>query len=124
MVSGPSREDLRAFWDRPALRPLRIYVGLRSSETLRERARLAVDELRRVEAFERRILVVATPTGTGWIDDGAVDTLEYVHGGDTAIVSMQYSYLPSWITILVEPDRPVDSARCASGIRLGPDEAR
>ncbi len=49
------------------------------------------------------MLVVATPTGTGWLDPGAVDTLEYLHSGDTAIVSMQYSYLPSWITILVDP---------------------
>ncbi len=28
-----------------------------------------------------------------------------MHRGDTAIVSMQYSYLPSWITILVDPQR-------------------
>ena len=62
-------------------------------------------------AFERSVLVVATPTGTGWLDPGAVETVEYLHGGDTAIVSMQYSYLPSWITLLVEPDRPVESAR-------------
>ena len=50
------------------------------------------------------------PTGTGWLDPGAVDTLEYLHAGDTAIVSMQYSYLPSWITILVDPTRSRDSA--------------
>jgi uncharacterized membrane protein len=56
------------------------------------------------------VLVVATPTGTGWLDPGGVDTLEYLHAGDTAIVSMQYSYLPSWITILVDPDHSQDSA--------------
>jgi uncharacterized membrane protein len=53
---------------------------------------------------------VATPTGTGWLDPGAVDTVEYLHAGDTAIVSMQYSYLPSWLTILVDPARSRDSA--------------
>ncbi len=56
------------------------------------------------------MLVIATPTGTGWLDPGAVDTLEYLHAADTAIVSMQYSYLPSWLTILVDPERPRDSA--------------
>jgi uncharacterized membrane protein len=55
--------------------------------------------------------VVATPTGTGWLDPGAVDTLEYLHEGDTAIVAMQYSYLPSWLTILVDPTRSRESAR-------------
>ena len=41
--------------------------------------------------------------------EGAVDSIEYLHRGDTAIVSMQYSYLPSWITILVDPVRSIDS---------------
>ncbi len=57
------------------------------------------------------MLVVATPTGTGWLDPGAVDTLEYLHAGNSAIVSVQYSYLPSWITILVDPNRSRDTAR-------------
>jgi uncharacterized membrane protein len=63
-----------------------------------------------VGGFKRSLLVIATPTGTGWLDPGAVDSLEYLHAGDTAIVSMQYSYLPSWITILVEPTHSRDSA--------------
>jgi uncharacterized membrane protein len=71
---------------------------------------LALDELERVGGFDRSVLVVATPTGTGWLDPGAVDTLEYLHAGDTAIVSMQYSYLPSWITILVDSNRSREAA--------------
>jgi uncharacterized membrane protein len=76
-----------------------------------ERADLALQELKRVGGFERSVLVVATPTGTGWLDPSAVDTLEYVHAGDTAIVSMQYSYLPSWLTILVDPQRSKEAGR-------------
>jgi uncharacterized membrane protein len=57
----------------------------------------------RVGAFDRSVLIVAVPTGTGWMDPAAMDTLEYLHGGDTAIVAMQYSYLTSWISLLVEP---------------------
>ena len=55
--------------------------------------------------------MVATPTGTGWLDPSAVDALEYLHAGDTAIVSIQYSYLPSWLTLWVDPDRSRVAAR-------------
>lgn len=104
IVTGPTREQLSQFWQREALQPLRVYAGVRSADTIDERATLAVEELKRVGGFERSLLIVATPTGTGWLDPGGVDTVEYLHAGDTAIVSIQYSYLPSWITILVDPE--------------------
>jgi uncharacterized membrane protein len=110
VVAGPTQKEISEFLGREAQRPLRVYVGLNSRETAQERAQLALEELVRVGGFERSVLVVATPTGTGWLDPGAVDTLEYLHAGDTAIVCTQYSYLPSWITILVEPEHPRDSA--------------
>lgn len=111
LATGPTKESISQFRDQPAKRPVRVYVGLRSRPTKRLRAQLALEELKRVGGFERSVLVIATPTGTGWLDPSAVDTLEYLHGGDTAIVSMQYSYLPSWITILVDPHHSIDSAR-------------
>jgi len=111
LVDGPTQPQLSAFINGDSLRPLRVYVGFNADKTPQQRATLALEELQRVGAFDRSLLVVATPTGTGWLDPGAVDTLEYLHAGDTAIVSMQYSYLPSWITILVDPNRSRDSAR-------------
>ena len=111
LVGGPTAERIGEFLGRKAMRPVRVYVGLGCGETASDRAALALKELIRVGGFERSVLVVATPTGTGWLDPGAVDTLEYLHAGDTAIVSMQYSYLPSWITILVEPEGSRDAAR-------------
>jgi uncharacterized membrane protein len=111
VVTGPTQESISEFWGGEAKRPLRVYVGMTSRETMQERAELALEELQRVGGFERSVLIVATPTGTGWLDPGAVDTVEYLHRGDTAIVSMQYSYLPSWITILVDPVRSRESAR-------------
>lgn len=107
---GPTREQIATFLGRPAQQPLRVYVGQRSGETAQQRAAMALQELIRVGAFERSLLVVATPTGTGWLDPAAVDTLEYLHAGNTAIVATQYSYLPSWITILVDPRRSIESA--------------
>jgi uncharacterized membrane protein len=110
VAAGPTKERISEFWGKEAMQPLRVYVGLDTAETAQERARLALHELLRVDGFDRKVLVVATPTGTGWLDPGAVDTVEYLHAGDTAIVSMQYSYLPSWLTILVDPARSRDSA--------------
>jgi len=110
LTTGPTKEDIREFYTHGAIRPIRVYVGMRSRETPEERAKLALAELKRTGGFERSLLVVATPTGTGWLDPSAVDPLEYLHGGDTAIVSIQYSYLPSWITLLVDPKCSIESA--------------
>jgi uncharacterized membrane protein len=110
IAAGPTKEGISEFLGREAKRPLRVYVGLASRETVEERADLALQELIRAGGFKRALLVVATPTGTGWLDPGAVDTFEYLHAGDTAIVTMQYSYMPSWLTILVDPTRSRDSA--------------
>lgn len=108
---GPSQADIDDFWQAETMQPIRVYAGMRSADTKRQQAKLALDELIRLGGFKRSVLVVATPTGTGWLDPGAVNSIEYMHRGDTAIVSTQYSYLPSWITILVDPERSIESAR-------------
>lgn len=110
VAAGPTRDSIGEFLGADAKKPLRVYVGFSTKEMVEDRAELALQELIRVGGFDRKLLVVATPTGTGWLDPGAVDTLEYLHGGDTAIVTMQYSYLPSWLTILVDPSRSRESA--------------
>lgn len=109
--TGPTQEEISAFSGKEAMQPLRVYVGLRSAETVEERAELALAELRRVGAFNRSVLVLVTPTGSGWIDPGAVDTLEYLHNGDTAIAALQYSYLPSSITLFVYPELAQESSQ-------------
>lgn len=102
--SGPTSAEIGAFFQGAALDPIRVYVGMNSAETADERAKLALQELKRTGAFERSILIVVVPTGTGMIDPGALDTVEYLHRGDIASVAMQYSYLASWLSLLVEPD--------------------
>jgi uncharacterized membrane protein len=109
--SGPSRAELEQFLGRPAIQPIRVYAGLGSADNVEARAELALDELVRVGGFERSILVVAVPTGTGWMDPGATDTLEYLHAGDTAIVAVQYSYLTSPISLFVEPGYSIAAGR-------------
>jgi len=100
LVSGPDLTALQATSESPVREPVRVYVGLDAAPSLAERARLAVAELERAGGFDREVLLIATATGTGWVDPYAASALEYVHGGDTAVVSMQYSSLPSWLSLL------------------------
>lgn len=109
VAGGPSRVELEAFNGRPAREPVRVYVGLGSGETAAARARIAVAELARTGGFTREILCVVTPTGTGWVDPAIVDSLEHMFNGDTAVVAAQYSYLPSWLSLLVDDQRARDA---------------
>ncbi len=111
-VSGTLTTDrLATFSGAGAMQPIRVYAGLNSAETIEERVELAMAELERTGAFERSVLTVITPTGTGWVDPGAIDSLEYLHHGDVASVAVQYSYLPSWLSLLAQPDYGEATAR-------------
>jgi uncharacterized membrane protein len=108
---GPDAEELRAFAGTTGPSPIRVYVGLDSASTAKERAALAVRELQRTGAFDRRVLCLITTTGTGWVNARAVDPLEYMYNGDTALVATQYSYLPSPISFLVDKERAREAGR-------------
>lgn len=111
-VSGaPSVGELERFGGPGAQDPIRAYVGLESAPTSRQRAQLAVQELQRTGAFSRRVLCVITTTGTGWVNEQGVTPLEYMYNGDTALVALQYSYLPSWISFLVDKERAREAGR-------------
>jgi uncharacterized membrane protein len=110
VAAGPSREDIEAFTGATAREPIRVYVGLNSDETPQARARLALQELKRVAAFDRSVVVITMPTGTGWIDPESQPAVEYLHRGDIATVSVQYSYLASWLALLVDPDYGAETA--------------
>jgi uncharacterized membrane protein len=111
IASAPTAAQLQPFAKKPAMDPIRVYVGLRSAQTPAERAKQALEELKRTGAFDRSLLVVITPTGTGWVDPEAIDPAEYLHDGDIASVAVQYSYLASWLSLLVEPGYGAETAR-------------
>jgi uncharacterized membrane protein len=111
VATGPTRAELGEFLGRDALEPVRVYVGLQSAETPQERAKLALEELKRAGGFERSVLLIVMPTGTGWVDPAAMNPVEYLHRGDIASVAMQYSYLASWLSLLVEPGYGGEAAR-------------
>ncbi|WP_279477571.1 alpha/beta-hydrolase family protein [Aureimonas sp. SK2] len=111
VAAGPTAADIERFTGEPAMEPLRVYVGLNSADTIEERIDLAFQEMLRVGAFERSVLVVTMPTGTGWMDQAGQMPLEYLHRGDVATVAVQYSYLASWLALMVEPTYGADTAR-------------
>lgn len=88
------------------MEPIRVYAGLDSADSLEAAADLVVAELDRTNAWDREILVVATTTGTGWVDPSMSTALEYMHGGNTATAAMQYSFLPSWISFVSDRTTP------------------
>ncbi|WP_406282655.1 alpha/beta hydrolase [Nocardia sp. NBC_00881] len=99
---GPTASRITSVTGRPSKEPIRAYVGLESAEEGEEQAELAVSELERTGAFDRKVLVVVTTTGTGWVNAMATGAIEYMYGGDTAIVATQYSYLPSVLSFLAD----------------------
>ncbi|WP_338764964.1 alpha/beta-hydrolase family protein [Nocardia vulneris] len=91
--------------------PIRVYVGVESAPSLESRVALAVRELERSGAFERSHLVLMVPTGSGWIDKNAVRGFEERFGSDVALVGLQYSFAPSWVTFVFGRDQAVTAAR-------------
>ena len=82
-----------------AATPIRAYVGLESAATEQERVDLAMRELERTGAFDRAWLMIASPTGTGYVNYAAASILEFLTRGDCATVAMQYSARPSPLSL-------------------------
>lgn len=110
VTEGPRKTDIEVFSGRTALEPIRVYSGLRSADSPEEQAQLALADLIQMGAFSRSLLVIATPTGTGWVDNNGIAPLEYMHDGDIATVAVQYSYLQSPLSLILEPGRSQASA--------------
>ncbi|WP_327279904.1 MULTISPECIES: alpha/beta hydrolase [unclassified Streptomyces] len=109
--SGPSAQTIGAFTHRTAQEPIRAYAGLETSDDTESRAARAVADLERAGGFERTNLLVMTTTGSGWVDPAAVDSFEYLGNGDSATVAIQYSYLPSWMSYLVDQSKAREAGR-------------
>jgi uncharacterized membrane protein len=104
VADGPTVAQLTPFNGTPAVEPIRAYAGLNSADGIKAIAELAAEELARTGGLSRAVVAVATTTGTGWINEAEASALEYMFNGDTAIVSLQYSFLPSWLSFLVDKE--------------------
>ncbi|WP_341864236.1 alpha/beta-hydrolase family protein [Gymnodinialimonas sp. 57CJ19] len=110
VLNGPDAEDIAALTGRDAMDPIRVYVGRAQADTPQERADIALAELQRQGGFDREVMVIALPPGTGWLDPGAMDPVDYMHNGDIATVSAQYSYMQSPLALILETRSGLDQA--------------
>jgi uncharacterized membrane protein len=117
---GPSANDIQKATGQPAMAPIRVYSGLASAPDAEARAALAVRDLERAGGFQRKNLLVVTTTGSGWVDPALSDSFEYLSDGDSAIVAIQYSYLPSWISYLVDQSKAREAGRALFDAVYGP----
>lgn len=83
-----------------AVTPIRIYVGFNDHPThSQSRAETALAEMERVGAFDRRYLLLVSPTGTGWVDHTVQESTEFFARGDIATVCVQYGRYPSFLSL-------------------------
>ncbi len=96
-VSGAiTKENIQTAMGRgPATEPIRVYAGLDSAPSEAERLELVIKELERTKAFDRKMILLCSPTGTGYVNYVAVEAAELMSRGNIATASLQYSKRPS-----------------------------
>ncbi|GAA4774885.1 alpha/beta-hydrolase family protein [Citricoccus nitrophenolicus] len=107
---GPRAVDIEEATGRPALTPIRAYAGWSEGRDLQATAAAVVAELHRTGGFDREVLLVLTTTGTGWLQEWSASSVEFLTGGDCALASMQYTYLPSGVAFFADRTTPVLAA--------------
>jgi len=91
-IATVMQEDARAS-------PIQVFVGLDSAPTPTERVELALAEMDRTDAWSRSVLMLISPTGTGYVNYVAVACVQYLTRGDVASVTLQYSKRPSPLSL-------------------------
>ena len=79
--------------------PIRVFVSVLNAPNIEDRVALALDELQRLNAFDREYLLIQSPAGSGYANSTPVDVLELLSGGNCATVVVSYGLLPSFLSI-------------------------
>ncbi len=80
--------------------PIRAFVGVNSDPLYPSgRSEMMLDELDRLGAFERKHLLLVSPTGTGWVDQTMIESAELFTRGDIATACIQYGRGPSFLEV-------------------------
>ncbi|NLG20461.1 MAG: hypothetical protein GX555_03380 [Actinomycetales bacterium] len=93
-----------------ALGASRSFVLVTEAATPEAGADLAVERMVADGGLERGAVLIALPTGSGWVNGDAVEAVEAQLGGDVAVVSAQYGDLPSWWSFLIDREPAMRSA--------------
>ncbi|AZG48824.1 alpha/beta-hydrolase family protein [Gordonia insulae] len=72
-----------------------IYSGVEDAP-LAQRSHALASRWVSAGGLDRRAVVIAVPTGSGWVDAGAVSGFVDRFDGDVAVLALQYGDQPSW----------------------------
>jgi len=104
ITDSPTADEIAQVMGEDAIaEPIRVFVGYDAARSAEARVSLAVAELRRTGAFDRGLLVVSCPAGTGYVNTLPMEVADYVTLGDCAAVAVQYARLPSLLAIQQTP---------------------
>jgi uncharacterized membrane protein len=92
-------QDISHVMGEPAQQPIRVYASLESAPDEHARAELLLAEIDRTRALERSVFALFSPTGSGYVIYVGTETLEYLTRGDCASAAIQYSVLPSALSL-------------------------
>jgi uncharacterized membrane protein len=98
LEATPAAQIDRVMGTEDAKDPIRVYIGIDHADTIEARVGLAFEELRRTGAFDRSLLIVGSPSGTGYLNYIPIEAAEYFTGGDIASVTIQYGKRPSLLS--------------------------
>lgn len=111
VTRGPRARDIAEVMGTGSARePIRIVIGLVPGRSLEMAAAQAIAEMERTGAFRRDTIVIQMPAGSGWLNNYSACAHEFLTRGDCATVTVQYSYLPSVFSFLVDRENPVAAA--------------
>lgn len=130
-VQGTARPELSirtVMQEAPRATPIAIFVGLDSAPSATARVDLALAEMDRTDAWSRSLLMLVSPTGTGYVNYVAIASAQYMTRGDMASITLQYSKRPSPLSLGKIGDAKEQNRllwlRILERVRLMPPERR
>ncbi|MEZ5174914.1 MAG: alpha/beta-hydrolase family protein [Acidimicrobiia bacterium] len=100
ITDAPTRDDIATVMGTSAVaEPVRVFVGYDAARSAEARVALAMAELKRTGAFDREVLIVSCPAGTGYVNTLPMEVADYALLGNCAAVAVQYARLPSLMAL-------------------------
>lgn len=99
LTMTPTASAIEEVMREPSVQPIRLYAPLGAATSVEERANLLLAEIDRTEALRRPVFVLFTPTGSGYVNYVATEAVEFLTRGRCASAAVQYSVLPSAMSL-------------------------
>ncbi len=112
--AGPTRERIEEVLGEPAKQPIRSYASMHG-RSVPEVVDAVLAEMDRTNAWQRKAILMVTTTGRGNVNEWSTSSFEFLMRGDCATAAMQYSGLPSAVTMLSSKQVPVHASQLLYG---------